>query len=465
MKTWLSPFIRIRACFGLLAVLLADTAHAQYNYTTNNGTITITGYSGPGGAVAIPGTINGLPVTEIADFSFRGNNNLTSVAIPDGVHSIGNYAFDSCFSLISVTLPNSLTSIGDFAFAFLSSGLGGRTSVTIPNSVTNIGMAAFAGNPMQEITVAPDNPSYISVDGVLFDKPRGTLIQYPARTASNVEPSYEIPNTVTNIGGYAFYYCFLNNVTMGTNVTSIGVDAFAFSSLTNVTLSMNLTRIAESLFYSCPYLTSISIPANVTSIGANAFVGAALNSVVIPNSVTNIGDAAFSGSLLTNITIGTNVTRIGNNAFELCTHLAVITIPASVTSIGVGAFVPGNLKLYFQGNEPSADSRGIFGSAGVYNLTPVYYLAGTTGWGATLGGKPTVALSPQQISSAGLENNEFGFTFTGTNTQVIVVEATSNISNQDWQPIQTNTLTGNFFFFGDPAWSNYPARFYRVRSP
>jgi hypothetical protein len=64
-----------------------------YSYTTNNGTITITKYIGPDGAVAIPSTINGLPVTSIGDAAFRGRTTLTSVAIPNGVTSIGNLAF------------------------------------------------------------------------------------------------------------------------------------------------------------------------------------------------------------------------------------------------------------------------------------------------------------------------------------------------------------------------------------
>ena len=49
----------------LLLLTLPAVVQAQFNYTTNNGTITITGYTGPGGAVAIPDTIDGLPVTRI----------------------------------------------------------------------------------------------------------------------------------------------------------------------------------------------------------------------------------------------------------------------------------------------------------------------------------------------------------------------------------------------------------------
>ena len=80
--------------FGGLPTALWDQ-QVPFNYTTNNGTITITGYTGPGGAVTIPDTINGLPVT-----------------------SIGDYAFCNCTSLTSVTIPNSVTSIGDEAFSY-----------------------------------------------------------------------------------------------------------------------------------------------------------------------------------------------------------------------------------------------------------------------------------------------------------------------------------------------------------
>src|SRR6516162_7169874 len=92
----------------LLLVMFPIAAPAQFNYITNEGgTITITGYTGPGGAVTIPGTIDGLPVTEI-DSAFIGSAALTSVIIPDTVTWIGGYAFAWCGNLVKVTLSTNL---------------------------------------------------------------------------------------------------------------------------------------------------------------------------------------------------------------------------------------------------------------------------------------------------------------------------------------------------------------------
>ena len=74
----------------LLLLILPGVVQAQFTYTINNATITITGYTGPGGAVAIPDTINGLPVTSIGYSAFGGCSSLRSVTIPDSVTSIGD---------------------------------------------------------------------------------------------------------------------------------------------------------------------------------------------------------------------------------------------------------------------------------------------------------------------------------------------------------------------------------------
>ncbi|MEI6569367.1 MAG: immunoglobulin domain-containing protein, partial [Verrucomicrobiota bacterium] len=70
-----------------------------FTYTTNNGAITITDYTGSGGAVSIPNTISGLPVTSIGGWAFYSITSLTSVTIPNSVTSIENGAFISCYGL------------------------------------------------------------------------------------------------------------------------------------------------------------------------------------------------------------------------------------------------------------------------------------------------------------------------------------------------------------------------------
>src|SRR5215468_163712 len=102
--------------FGWLLLATPIAVQAQFYYTTNNGTITITLYIDSGGAVSIPSQIHGLPVTAIGGNAFI-DHTITSVTIPNSVTSIGGYAFYGCFNLASVTIPNSVTSIGDWAFS------------------------------------------------------------------------------------------------------------------------------------------------------------------------------------------------------------------------------------------------------------------------------------------------------------------------------------------------------------
>jgi hypothetical protein len=98
----------------------------------------------------------------------------------------------------------------------------------------------------------------------------------------------------------------------------------------------------------------------------------------------------------------------------------------------------------------------------------VYYLPWTTGWGTNFDGRPTVLWLPQvQTSDArfGMKTNQFGFNINCVSDQTVVVEACADLANPVWSPVGTNTLTGGTSYFTDSQWTNYPSRFYRIRSP
>src|SRR3989442_15915633 len=105
---------------GLLFTGLPVAVFAQFYYATNNDTIIITGYYGPGGAVVIPSTIDGLPVARIGGYAFDNWISITSVTIPDSITSIGSESFQFCSGLTSIAIPDTVTNIGDWAFAYCS---------------------------------------------------------------------------------------------------------------------------------------------------------------------------------------------------------------------------------------------------------------------------------------------------------------------------------------------------------
>jgi len=437
------------------------------------------------GSYTIPNSVTHIVDSAYFDSAFFNCYKLTSVIIPNSVTSIGVQTFYACGSLTNVTIPNSVTSIGSLAFAFCSSltngtipngvtSIGGLTfefchsltSVTIPDSVTSIGASAFRGcSRLTNITVAAANPVFSSLNGVLFNKAQTTFFQFPCGR----DGSYVVPNSVTSIASSAFANCAkLTSVAIPDSVTNIGNFAFQIcSSLTNVVIGNSVTAIRDSTFLSCTSLTSVTVPNSVTSIEDGAFnVCVSLTNVTIPNSVTNIGDSAFRMcTSLRTVTLPNSISSIGDRIFWACSNLTSVTIPNSVTNIGVNAFFNCSslTNLTVLGDCPALEGDNVF--VGVPASAKVYYYYGSTGWGTTYGGLPTVMLyPPPQVGSGstGVKPGGFGFTLTGVVNQTIVVEASTNLA--DWQPIWTNTLSGVSTNFVDSQWQNHPLRFYRAQS-
>ncbi len=177
----------------------------------------------------------------------------------------------------------------------------------------------------------------------------------------------KLPNSVTEIGGYAFRGC---------------------TSLTTIEIPNSVTTIGNSAFRDCTSLTTIEIPNSVTTIGMYAFRGCtSLTTIEIPNSVTTIGNSAFRDcTSLTTIEIPNSVTTIGGSAFRDCTSLATIEIPNSVTTIEGYAFDGCTLKeIHVKRATPPSVGNSVFST---YAYTTLYvpigskdaYMASNT-WG------------------------------------------------------------------------------------
>ena len=396
--------------------------------------------------------------------------NLPSVTIPNRVTTIKNSAFANCHGLRNLALGTNVTSLGDSAFNQCA-----MTSVTIPGSVTNIGGGAFGScGSLLAITVDSANLFYSSANGVLFNQDQTTLVQYP----SGLDGSYAIPPSVTNIAADAFDGCTgLTGVTIPDSVTVIGSGAFSScTALAGITIDTNVTSIDGYTFWGCTGLTSFTIPDSILTIGDYAFFGCSgLTNVIFGTNVTSIANYAFFGcSGLTSITIPDSIVALQDWTFYGCTSLTRVTMSSHLATIFGMTFpsCPSLTGIYFQGDAPNIDPY----AYSSYSLAPgsgatVYYLPWTTGWptpGTLFGGLPTALWLPQaQTSDAsfGVQTNQFGFNITWANDTVVVVEACTDLANPDWTPVGTNTLTGGSSYFSDSQWTNYPTRFYRLRSP
>ena len=172
------------------------------------------------------------------------SGSLKEITIPEEVIEIGRDAFRNKRGLKNVKLPNNLVSIG--ANAFASTGL---EHIEIPAGVSSMSISPFCYcSHLEEIIVSEKNKFYCSVDGVLYNKNKCVLKEYPS---GRKQDKFVIPE---------------------------GVEI-----------------IAEKAYAGSKYLLQVEFPRSMTVISTRAFSCCySLQEVIIPNWVTHIESRAFA---------------------------------------------------------------------------------------------------------------------------------------------------------------------------
>ncbi|WP_303867637.1 leucine-rich repeat protein [Acetobacterium wieringae] len=361
-------------------VITAEFLPTDQYKTTELGVITA--YSGPGGNVTVPETVNGIAVTGIGANAFKGQTNVTSVSIPQTVTSIGNGAFMECSNMTSLTFAGTsqLTAIGDKAFQ----GCQKLESVSLPASVKTIGASGF----LQCLALKDLNLGSVEI-----------------------------------IGANAFYECTkLVNLTIPNTVASIGSQAFrACTSLKTVHFigGSNPQYLFGYTFSGCTALETVTFEDN--------------------SKATFPYWGIFAGcGKLTSVTLPPGLTKIPSFTFESCTALTSLTIPATVTTIEVDAFAncPANLVLRFDGNAPSSVFSPFFSPG-----TTFAYWDGKTGFT----GDPWensafhLVLRNASLSQTAVTINSASFSF-DAQTDATAVELQQKTVGGDWTPATTAPL-------------------------
>ena len=296
------------------------------------------GFEKPTGNITLPSQVfyNGINYTviRIAAAAFNGCTGLTgSLVIPDSVTEIGTYAFyqtgftgtltlGSSLSVIydnafigcdftgPLTIPNSVTRIGSNAFSHCTGFTG---SLTLGDGLTYIGAGAFRG--CSGFTGTLTIPNALTTIGMyaFMDCTGFTQVHYNATNCSDVGNS--------STREYPFKGC-VATLTIGDNVERIPSYMFAYANFTGpLTIPDSVTEIGEFAFYSCSGFTGpLTLSNALTTIGLYAFAYCNFTgSLTIPNSVTIIENSAFYATtgFTGMLTIGSSVGEIGYEAFNM----------------------------------------------------------------------------------------------------------------------------------------------------
>lgn len=284
-------------------IQLEDNVDGYYYYLLNENEVIIDGLKGDclslideDGKLTIPSTIEGKNVVSISAQAFK--NNYAGKQLP-------------CID-----------------------------TVVIPASVKQIEEGAFSGTTIKQFSVSEGNVDYSAINGHLFNKNGTRIIQY---AIGNENQSYTLPDSVLEIGSYAFYQAENLKFVNLNNVKNMGDYAFAESSVENLT-GLQIESMGSYAVNDTPWFNNIMAPHtvlgkvyikylgteqivdlnsfNITEIGCEAFANSGIVKILLPNTINSIGDYAFANCQnIEEFIVGGNVNYIGNGAFSGCENL------------------------------------------------------------------------------------------------------------------------------------------------
>ena len=359
----------------------------KYKVTENN-TASITKCLITSGAVTVPSTIGGYPVTIIDELCFRYSTGITSVTLPEGITTIKYGAFSGGSSnnrlteLATINLPSTLTTLGSHVF----NGCSSLKTINLGNNLTALSDYAFNGCSSLET---------VNIGNNLI-----TIGEYVFQGCSSLR-SFAFTNNLTSIGKYAFDGCSsLTEINLSADLTSLGDYAFQgctgikelaipegftcfnlssytfkdCTGLEKVSLPDTLTNLGSSTFYNCTNLSEINIPSSIGEYGGSGtFYGcASLETITIPEGVKAAPYGMFRNAVgLKKINLPSTLTRIMEGAFERCTALEEITLPESLTTIDNKAFKGCTKlsKINYPKNLTTLGESGVFQNTNITAVT------------------------------------------------------------------------------------------------
>ena len=285
--------------------------------------------------VTVPAEYNGLPVTEIENKGFANRMFLTEVKMPNTIKKIGDEAFANT-GITTITMPSTVEEIGKYAFGSCKY----LEEVVILDDFSGWYDISFSkGDILDDVVTAYSYDIYSSNPVHL-----GATLKIKNGETTIETDEIIVPGSVEKIGVAQLYGFNVNQITIEEGVKEIGEGAFAFvKSANKITLPNSLQKIGASAFNSIE-VSEIQLGEGLEIIEKDAFYGSTITKITIPDSVTSIGMRAFQNCAdLKTVQLGSGLEKISSYMFA-DSGITEITIPENVLEISSFAFV-GALSL------------------------------------------------------------------------------------------------------------------------